>query len=386
MTQITDSWLTRPETQAVCAMLTENGAQALFVGGCVRNALLGVPVNDLDIATDALPEQVVAWAAVAKLKVVPTGIDHGTVTVISNRIPFEITTFRQDVETDGRRAVVVFSKEISEDARRRDFTMNALYARPDGTVVDPLGGMQDLVSGHVRFIEDADQRIEEDYLRILRFFRFTAWYGNPELGFDAEALAAIAAHLEGLEFLSKERIGAEVLKLLAADDPVLAVATMRSLSVLGRVLIGADDRALGPLVHLENSANIEPEPLRRLAALGGESPEFDLRLSKAQRRRVADLRKAATSGMAASELGYRYGRAFANDAILLRFALLETAFDGAQLAAAEIGAKAKYPIKAADLMPDVMGDALGARLDELETRWIASEFTLTKEDLLAGHA
>ena len=386
MTRITDSWLTRPETQAVCAMLVENGAQALFVGGCVRNTLLAVPVNDLDIATDALPEQVVVWAAAAKLKAVPTGIEHGTVTVISNRIPFEITTFRQDKETDGRRAVVVFSKDITEDARRRDFTMNALYARPDGTVVDPLGGMQDLVSGHVRFIENANQRIEEDYLRILRFFRFTAWYGNPELGFDAEALAAIAEHLEGLEALSKERIGAEMLKLLAADDPVLAVATMRSLNVLGRVLIGADDRALGPLVHLENTAHIEPEPLRRLAAIGGESPEFDLRLSKVQKRRVADLRKAATSGKTASELGYRYGHRLAADAILLRSALLETAFDTEFLAAAEIGAQAKFPIKAVDLMPDVMGDALGARLDELETRWIASGFTLTKDDLLEGPA
>jgi poly(A) polymerase len=305
---------------------------------------------------------------------------------VSNGAPFEITTFRRDVETDGRRAVVAYTKEISEDARRRDFTMNALYARPNGAIVDPLGGMEDLVAGHVRFIEDASARIEEDYLRILRFFRFTAWYGNRDLGFDADALAAISAHLGGLESLSKERIGAEMLKLLAAEDPAPAVATMRSLNVLGCVLPGADDRALGPLVHLENVANIEPEPLRRLASLGGVSPDADLRLSKAQRRRVAELRKAATSVMGPPELGYRYGSAFAIDAILLRSALLETILNVETLGTAKNGATAVFPIKAADLIPDVTGRALGARLDELECRWIDSGFTLTKGELLVGPA
>ncbi|MEP1933846.1 MAG: CCA tRNA nucleotidyltransferase [Paracoccaceae bacterium] len=380
--KIKDSWLNQPETQAVCAVLTENGAQALFVGGCVRNALLGVAASDLDIATDALPEQVIEWGTDAKLKVIKTGIDHGTVTVVSNGVPFEVTTFRRDVETDGRRAVVAFTKEISEDARRRDFTMNALYAHPDGTVVDPLGGLDDLIAGRVRFIEDASQRILEDYLRILRFFRFTAWYGNPDLGFDADALDAIATHLVGLITLSKERVGTEMLKLLAATDPAPAVATMRSLNVLTSVLPGADDRGLGPLIHLEGVVNVRPDPLRRLAALGGETPDLNLRLSKAQARKVSDLRNIATSSMGPHEMGYRYGIEFSSDAILVRCALLETVFDQMDLLSAETGAGSVFPIVAADLMPGVTGQALGERLRELEKSWIASGFTLSKADLL----
>ena len=200
-------------------MLEQDGAQALFVGGCVRNTLLGAPVADIDIATDALPERVMDLSAKAGLKAVPTGIDHGTVTVVSEGVPHEITTFRRDVETDGRRAVVVFSKDVAEDAARRDFTMNALYATPDGEIVDPLNGLPDLEARRVRFIGTASHRIQEDHLRSLRFFRFHAWYGDPAGGMDAEALAAIAENLEGLSVLSRERIGAEMLKLLSAQIP-----------------------------------------------------------------------------------------------------------------------------------------------------------------------
>ncbi|CAN0587043.1 unnamed protein product, partial [Ectocarpus sp. 12 AP-2014] len=191
-------------------------------------------------------------ARVAGLKPVPTGIDHGTVTVVADHDPFEITTFRRDVETDGRRAVVAFADTLDEDAKRRDFTMNALYARIDGTVIDPLGGLPDLRARRVRFIGDATDRIREDYLRSLRFFRFHAWYGNPDNGMDSDALAAIASHLDGLESLSRERVGAEMVKLLAARDPAPAVAAMRATGVLGRLLPGADDRALAPLIHLED--------------------------------------------------------------------------------------------------------------------------------------
>ncbi len=209
MTRITDDWLTGPAAQAVCAMLTDAGFQALFVGGCVRNALLGVPISDIDISTDATPDQVIAAAKRAGgFKPVPTGYDHGTVTVVVDHEPFEITTFRKDVETDGRRAVVAFAKTVEEDAHRRDFTMNALYARPDGgAIVDPLGGLSDLRARYLRFIDVAEDRIREDYLRILRFFRFHAHYGNPEGGLDADGLAAIAANSAGLETLSADASG-----------------------------------------------------------------------------------------------------------------------------------------------------------------------------------
>lgn len=226
MTRITEDWLTNPATQAVCAALEAGGAQALFVGGCVRNALMGVPVSDIDISTDAVPERVIVLAEAAGIKAVPTGIDHGTVTLIKDGIPHEVTTFRKDVETDGRRAVVAYSTCIEEDAARRDFTMNALYARSDGTVLDPLGGLPDLRARRVRFIGDAGDRIREDYLRSLRYFRFHALYGCDELGFDPEALAAIAGNLDGLATLSRERVGAELLKLLSAPDPApTAVST-----------------------------------------------------------------------------------------------------------------------------------------------------------------
>ena len=173
MTQISAPWLYDDAAQRVCKLLTHAGFQAWFVGGCVRNELLRAPVADLDLSTDALPQTVMDLAKEAGIKAVPTGIDHGTVTLVVNDTPFEITTFRRDVGTDGRRATVAFSDNMLDDARRRDFTMNALYAAPDGQITDPLGGLPDLTARRIRFIEDADLRIKEDYLRILRFSGFT---------------------------------------------------------------------------------------------------------------------------------------------------------------------------------------------------------------------
>ena len=212
--RISPAWLTDPAVRRLCAMLTDAGYEAWFVGGCVRNALIGAGASDLDITTDARPETVTELGERAGFRVVPTGIDHGTVTVVVDGTPFEITTFRRDVETDGRHATVAFADTAEEDARRRDFTMNALYAAPDGTVLDPLGGAADALAGHVRFIGDPNRRITEDYLRILRFFRFFAWYGDPAHGIDAEGLAACAAHVDGIDSLSAERLGQEMRKLL----------------------------------------------------------------------------------------------------------------------------------------------------------------------------
>jgi poly(A) polymerase len=377
-------WLTDPATQAVCAALTaegtERGAAALFVGGCVRNALMGVPVSDIDIATDATPDEVVALAKAAGIKAIPTGIDHGTVTLVQNQIPHEVTTFRKDVATDGRRAVVAFSKEIAEDAARRDFTMNAIYARPDGTVVDPLGGMADLKARRVRFIGTAEHRIREDYLRTLRYFRFHAWYGDTQAGFDPDALAAIAANLEGLSQLSLERVTAELLKLLGAPDPAPAIAVMRQIGVLGQILPGADDRALAPLIHLEAGAPVDP--VRRLAALGGAEMQGHLRLSKAEARQLVQLRDAVSASATATELSYRLGRDLARSACLLRAALLEQSILPELETDLARGAEAIFPIVAADLMPDLSGAALGTALKQLEQAWIASGFTLDRAELL----
>ncbi|GAA6188558.1 CCA tRNA nucleotidyltransferase [Litorivita sp. NS0012-18] len=376
-------WLSAPPTQAVCHMLEEAGHQALFVGGCVRNALIGAPVSDIDISTDARPERVVGLAEAAGFRAVPTGIDHGTITVVNGGIAHEITTFRRDVETNGRHAVVAFADGVEEDARRRDFTMNALYCDARGVVIDPLGGMDDLMARRVRFIDDPSARIEEDYLRILRFFRFHAWYGDPQGGMDADALAAIAVHLDGLSGLSAERVTSELRKLLAALDPAPSVAAMRASGVLARVIEGGDDRSLAPLVHLERSIGAKPDAMRRLACLGG-APETALRLSRKEAAQLVRLREAIGAMTGAGELGYRMGYEGARDVLLLRAALFEAPIDAAALPEAEQGAAAQFPVKAQDLMPAYEGAALGAKIAELEARWIASDFSLAREALLSA--
>jgi len=384
VTRVTGAWIEDADTQAVCAMLTGAGHSALFVGGCVRNALLGAPVEDIDIATDAHPQRVIELAEAARLKPVPTGMEHGTITVVAGHKGHEITTFRRDVETFGRHAVVAYSDDIREDAARRDFTMNALYALPDGSVVDPLGeGLTDLLARHVRFVGHAETRIREDYLRILRFFRFTAWYGDPEAGFDPSGLSAIARNLDGLQALSRERVGAELKKLLRAPDPAPAVAVMQTIGALGRILPGAESRLLAPLVHLEGEAGAPPDPMRRLSALGADAETARaLRLSRAETRRLERLRDGVEQGARAAELGYALGVAEGRDVLLLRAAMSGQPLDREELAAVAHGAGQIFPVKPADLMPAHAGPALGAKLAELERDWLASDFTLTRDDLL----
>jgi poly(A) polymerase len=380
--RVSGSWLENEHTQAVCKMLTNAGYQALFVGGCVRNALIGAEVNDIDISTDALPKTVMELAADAGLNAIPTGIEHGTITVVSGHVPHEITTFRKDVETDGRRAVVAFSKHVEDDAHRRDFTMNALYADASGIVIDPLGGLKDLDARKLRFIDDADQRIREDYLRILRFFRFHAWYGNPEEGMDAEALAAIAANVDGIDSLSKERVGAECVKLLSAKDPAPALAAMNASGALMRVIDGAEIKPIAPLVHFEGLLGLETDPMRRLAALGGANLGDGLRLSKKQLRLFGELREETGSARSLAELGYRFGESFAASVMVLRCAMLEMPLDTSLLAEIQQGAAAEFPITPKDLMPAYSGPTLGQKLKDLERRWIASNFKLDREALL----
>ena len=375
-------WLNDPKVARVCTAIQAGGYDIFFVGGCVRNVVLGEVASDIDMSTNARPETVIKLAKDAGLKAIPTGIDHGTVTVISSGTPFEITTFRRDVETDGRRAVVAFSNDIIDDSRRRDFTMNALYARPDGSIVDPLGGIQDVLDRRVRFIEDADQRIREDYLRTLRFFRFSAWYGAIDQGFDLDALHAISSNLDGLETLSAERVGMEMVKLLNATDPAVAVAVMRQTGVLNSVLQGADDTWLAPLIHVESLWDLSPDPIRRLAALGGTGVEIALRLSKVQARLLMQYRDGIGSMAGAGELGYRLGTDVAKGIIALRCAYSGLPPVNEMLDRVVAGSAAKFPIKASDLMDVFSGPALGKRLKELEAEWIASNFTKSKEQLL----
>ena len=377
--RISGDWLDNPGTQAVLGMLTGAGHHALAVGGCVRNSLLGVPVTDVDIATSALPETVSDLAEKAGLRAVPTGISHGTVTIVANGEGFEVTTFRHDEESFGRHARVSFGASLEQDAARRDFTMNALYAQADGTIVDPLGGLPDLHARRLRFVGDADARIREDYLRILRFFRFHAQYGDPQQGLDPDALAACAEHSAMLETLSAERITAELKKLLAAEDPAPAVASMAQTGVLLHVLPGAQPQALPLLVHLEES---KPGSfIRRLAVLTDNVES--LRLSKAEARDFGKVRDAFSSMDSPAALGWKLGQRLATDALLGRAALLETppAPDWARQVMR--GAQADFPLKPADLMPMLMGPSLGLALSRAQTHWLAHDLVPGKAELLA---
>lgn len=373
-------WLHDPNVVTVMNALTARDNQALFVGGCVRNGLLNVPCTDIDISTDARPNETIALAQAAGLKPIPTGIDHGTITIVVNAEPFEVTSFRKDVETDGRRAVVAFSDDIMDDARRRDFTMNAIYAQADGTIVDPLNGLPDLQARHVRFIENANQRIAEDYLRILRFFRFTAQYGDPALGMDAEGLAACAAGLDGLDTLAKERIGAEMRKILSVENPAPALAAMEQSGVLNRILAGANAKYIPILTHIENGHGIDW--MARLVVLGGEGHVEALRLTKAEGAKLRAIKKVIELGIRPSAAAFEFGRDVARASALALAALSESTPPNGLEDDIARGETSEFPVSAQDL-PTLKGRELGDALRELRIRWIASEFELSKEDLLS---
>ncbi|PZO66965.1 MAG: CCA tRNA nucleotidyltransferase [Paracoccus denitrificans] len=365
-----------PDLQAVLSALVPH--RALLVGGAVRNALMGLPAHDIDIATDARPEEVVAAAKTAGLKTVPTGIDHGTVTVIVHGRPFEVTTFRRDVETDGRRAVVAFSDRIEDDAERRDFTMNALYADAEGRIIDPVGGLPDLAARRLRFVGDPDARIVEDYLRILRFFRFYAHYAQPGTA-DGAALAACAHNAPGLAGISHERIGAEMRKLLAAPDPTEAVQLMDQTGVLSQLLGAANAGRLAALIGVEDQF-LAPDALRwpvRLAALQAGDAANRLRLSKQEARDQVEL----ASDLPLHEIAYRFGPRVARGVAALR------ATDGKTIRpdwrdAIAAAVDATFPISAADVMPQLTGAQVGRGLRAAETAWIADEFVLPAPALI----
>ncbi len=297
------AWLREKPLATIFALFEKAGREVRVVGGSVRNTLLGQPVTDIDLATPVMPKDVMRLATQAGLHAHPTGIDHGTVTVVAFGQPFEVTTLRRDVETDGRRAVVAFTTDWSEDASRRDFTINAIYARPDGSLFDPTGGLDDLKAGRVRFIGKAEDRIREDYLRILRFFRFSAAYGTSDL--DSEGLAAATTLKAGIQSLSGERIGGEMLKLLIAPRAASVIATMQSTGILSEVLgRSADPQGFADLAAIETALGRNADPITRLAALALDADSSDeaaraiaqrLRLSNEEAARLAAANRANTA-------------------------------------------------------------------------------------------
>ena len=287
-------WMTAPETRAVVEALRAGGADARFVGGCVRDTWLGRPVKDIDIATHAPPEAVMEILKAAGILAIPTGIQHGTVTAVVNRKHYEITTLRRDVETFGRHARVEFTDDWKEDAARRDFTMNALSCTPDGTVYDPFGGIKDMAAGRVRFVGEPRHRLTEDVLRLLRFFRFHAHYGRGAP--DADALAACRAMADRLPTLSGERLQGETLRLLTAASAAEVWTLMIDLGVMAHLLPAATDTArLSRMIELQHDLDEPPDSLLRLAAAldtdraGALRAAETLKLSNADRDRLVSI-------------------------------------------------------------------------------------------------
>ncbi len=394
-------WLTADGIQAVFQAVEQNGDTARVVGGAVRNTLLGHPVPDVDIATTALPEEVMKRTAEAGLKPIGTGLDHGTVTVVSNGFPYEVTTLREDVETYGRQARVVFGRDWTKDAERRDFTMNALYVDRHGRLHDPLGGLRDCLDRRVRFIGDPDTRIREDYLRILRFFRIYAAYGQGDL--DGDGLSACLRQRDGLRHLSAERIGHEMRRLLRAPLGAPAVSMMNACG-LWEIATGGLARTddYESLRSLEDIAAEVRDPELGLVVLAGfvredlERVRDRLRLSNAEGRRMqtawAALKKLGQppSFPPATALIYDFGRQGAIDGVLALWSRLrarEEADDdmfAGMLSELRTLPVPEFPLKGADLIAagHAPGPALGDKLRELEADWRESGFSLGKQQLL----
>lgn len=378
-------WMTAPETVRLMAVLKD----ARFVGGVVRNALLKQPVSDIDIATPLKPAKVIALLEAAGLKAVPTGIEHGTVTAVVEGKPFEVTTLRRDVATDGRHAVVAFTTDWALDAQRRDFTMNALYADAEGVLYDTVGGVEDALAGRLRFVGDPQARIREDYLRILRFFRFHAWYGKEPP--DAAALAACAAEKAGLAELSGERIAKEMLKLLEARDPVPVLQAMAEAGLLADLVAGASDRAvLSRLVAIDTAMDFAPDGVLRLATilpkdrtvLTAQLVAARWKLSNAQKERLvaaAGASRAITpfaDPKLARRLLYRQGAEAFHDALCLALAA-EPRDDWRAIVEALRGLTAPtLPISGKDVLARgiSMGPLIGFVLREVEAWWVEADF------------
>ena len=401
-------WLNDPGLQTLLKVLSANGEQARVAGGAVRNTLLGEPVADVDIATTNEPRQSIARAEAAGFKVVPTGIDHGTVTVVADGKAYEVTTLRADIETDGRRAKVAFGRDWEADAERRDFTINALYADANGTVIDLVGGLTDLESRTLRFIGDPEQRIREDYLRILRFFRFFAWYGSGRP--DAEGLKACARLKDGLEQLSAERVWSELKKLLSAPDPSRALLWMRQAGVLSKVLPESEKwgiDAIHGLVTAERDLKWPADPMLRLEAIvppdQARMREMAkrLRLSNGEAERLdgwsgAALSSPRTTDLALRQTLYRADGQGMEDRLKLALAgarvravqdnaaLHDAAGYARLLKLARTWEKPLFPIKGSDLLAGGLleGPELGKHLKALETAWIESGFQLSRDALL----
>ena len=411
MTKLCDQdWFEDDRLKRVLEILNGEGGETRVVGGAVRNALMGQPVGDIDLATTLLPDAVMARAKGAGMKAIPTGIDHGTVTVVCDGKPFETTTLRADVETFGRHATVRFGTDWAEDAARRDFTINALYADADGNIHDPVGGLADIETKTVRFIGEAETRIREDYLRILRFFRFFAWYGGGRP--DADGLRASVRTRDGLTSLSAERVWAETKKLLAARDPSRALLWMRQTGILTAIVPESEKwgiDAVPALIECEAALGWQPDPYLRLAAI---IPPYDVRVTElADRLKFSNAERAlflafatapaisaTTTAPALRKMLYRNGKGGIFIRLKLALAVargkagagdLEAAGEAGKLGQlvdlAERWEKPQMPFSGGDIVAAGVpaGPAVGDYMKKLEDWWIEGDFKADRAALAA---
>lgn len=389
------TWMRKEGLRCLLQTIKAGNGEARLVGGCVRDALLGRPVGDVDLAVNLPPEKVSDLLTQAGFKVVPTGIDHGTVTAVVDHKGYEITTLRYDIETDGRRAKVAFTDDWQADAARRDFTFNALYADADGKLYDYFSGREDLTAGHVRFIGDARARIQEDVLRILRFFRFYAWFGRGEP--DREGLAACRELAALLPKLSVERVWKEISRLLASSNPLPSWQLMKEQGVLSHVLPEADNLPrLAALLNTEKKYEISSDALMRLAAL----------LPKDEKLAGAIARRLKLSGKDAERLGslvalpdqlrgrldpvpfrralYHYGVGPARDAAILLAADAPAMDLEPVLARAATWEKPVFPIQGNDILKLGIpaGPQVGEILQAVEEWWIGQDFRPNRAECL----
>jgi poly(A) polymerase len=385
------AWLKDDDVGRLLAVLDRDGEEARVVGGAVRNALMRLHVDEIDVATTAEPNEVMRRAEAAGFKAIPTGVEHGTVTVVVHGRPFEVTTLRIDVETYGRKAKVMFGRDWRKDAERRDFTMNALSASADGRVYDYVGGLADISARKVRFIGEPETRIAEDYLRILRFFRFHALYGSGAP--DSTGLLACVRARGGIDTLSRERVRAEMLKLLAGSHPAPTLAVMAECGILGTVLGGLPYLAsFENVVKAEAAIGLEPDAARRLGALGvwvmedAERLSQRLRLSNAEVEQLLKIEfwwrvTPASGAHSARTLLYLLGPASFTDRVLVAWS--RSAAGAADKAWHELATLSqrwtapRFPLKAVDLINRGVpkGPSLGAALRAAEQAWIDADFT-----------
>lgn len=377
MTTITPNFLSDARVQRVFDLLAPLGG-GYIVGGAVRDSLLGHEPKDVDFATPAEPEAVMAALRAADLTPIPLGVEYGVVAVAMRGEVFEITTFRHDVATDGRRAVTRWGSSLEDDAVRRDLTINALYADREGKVIDVVGGLKDIVARRIRFVGDADTRIREDRLRALRMFRFWARFGDPDPRVHAEAIAAAGRFAGDMDILSRERVGFEARGLLMAKDPRAAIITMEDSGLWEDVLPGSDTAPLLAVIAEELRVGAVPDPMLRLAAAGGRDPKADLKLSKTEDVLISDIGKAALNADPAIS-AWSFTKDVAEAGIILRRTRGLPVFSD-EAARIAHGWQAAFPMKAADL-PELSGKEIGVAMKRAQAIWLEDGLRMSKDDL-----